>query len=175
MEKLSSYAIAFKGLKEGKHDFDFHIGPSFFELFENSLVDQADIVVKITLEKRSSYMSLELVLKGTVRLTCDRCLEPYNHPVKQKAVLFVKFSEDNNEGEDEVIWLHPEDYQINVAQIIYEYSSLSIPMRHVHPPGKDGQIGCDPEMLRKIEEYRVSPAHEKDSRWDLLKNLLNNN
>jgi uncharacterized metal-binding protein YceD (DUF177 family) len=175
VEKLSSYAIAFKGLKEGKHDFDFHIGPSFFELFENSLVDQADIVVKINLEKRSSYMSLELVLKGTVRLTCDRCLELYNQPVQHKAVLFVKFGEGNNEDEDEVIWLHPEDYQINVAQIIYEYSSLSIPLRHVHPSGKEGQSGCNPEMLKKIKEYRVSPAQEQDIRWNQLKNLLNNN
>jgi len=175
VEKLSLYAIAFKGLKEGKHEFDYQIGPSFFELFENSLIDQADIQVRITLEKRSSYMSLALVLKGTVRLTCDRCLELYDQPVKHNAVLIVKSGEGNNEDEDEVIWLHPEDYQLNVAQIIYEYSCLSIPLRHVHPSGKEGQHGCNPEMLRKINEYRVSAAAENDGRWDQLKNLLNNN
>ncbi len=175
MEKLSVYTIAFSGLKEGKHDFDYHIGQSFFEHFENSLVDQADIRVNVTLEKRSSYMALELVLKGTVRLTCDRCLEPYDQPVKHKTVLYVKFGEGNQEEDDGVIWLHPEDYQINVSQIIYEYICLSIPLRHVHPSGKEGGSGCDPEMLRRIKKYHVSAAQQSDSRWDQLKNLRNNN
>jgi len=172
---MSLYSIAFKGLKEGKHDFDYHIGSSFFELFENSLVDQGDIRVTITLDKRNSYLSLELFLKGTVVLTCDRCLEPYDQPVQHKAVLFVKFSEEISEDGDDVIWLHPEDYQINVSQTIYEYICLSIPLRHVHPSGKEGKSGCNPDMLKKIDEYRVPHASGKDSRWDQLKNFLNNN
>jgi len=175
VEKLSLYSIPFKGLKEGKHDFDFHIGNTFFELFENSLVDEADIRVRITLDKRNTFMSLELSLKGTVSLVCDRCLEPFDQPIRHKAVLFVKFGEENSGESDEVIWLHPEDHQMNVSQIIYEFICLSIPLKHVHPSGKDGNNLCNPEMLRKIAEYSVHPAPEEDSRWDQLKNLLNNN
>jgi len=175
VEKLSQYNIAFKGLKEGNHIFDYQIGASFFEHIENSLVDTADVHVRITLEKRSSFMSLDIQLKGTVRLTCDRCLELYDQPVHHKAGLFIKFGETESEEGDDVIWLHPDDYQINVAQIIYEYISLSVPLKHVHPADKEGKSSCNPEMLKKIEEYSRPQEVKTDERWDQLKNLLNNN
>ena len=175
MEKLSLYNIAFKGLKEGKHDFNYHIGHTFFELFENSLMDEADIKVRITLEKRNTFMSLDLVLKGEVKLTCDRCLDLYAQVVHHKAGLIIKFGEDISEDGDDVLWLHPDDYQINVSQIIYEYICLSIPLKHLHPADKEGKSGCNPDMLMKIKEYTMHPAKKADSRWDQLKHFLNNN
>ena len=175
MEKLSTYNIAFKGLKEGNHVFDYHIGNSFFDNFENSLVDEAEADVTITLEKRSTFMTLHLDLRGLVKLTCDRCLDPYDQPVKNQADLIIKTGDITDDGDDEVIWLHPEDYQINVAQIIYEYLILGIPLKHLHPVSKDGSAGCNPEMLEKLKKY--SPLHEEkgDDRWGKLKDLLNNN
>jgi uncharacterized protein len=175
VEKLSIYNIAFKGLKEGKHDFDYHIGHTFFELFENSLVDEADIQVRITLEKRNTFMSLNLVLKGVVKLTCDRCLDIYDQAVHHKTGLIIKFGEDISEEGDDAMWLHPDDYQINVSQIIYEYICLSIPLKQLHPADKEGNSGCNPEMLKKIKEYTIHPAKKADSRWDQLKHFLNNN
>jgi uncharacterized protein len=175
VEKLSEYTIAFKGLKEGKHDFDFHIGSAFFEHFENSLVDEADILVDITMEKRTLFLSLLINLKGTVKQSCDLCLEWYDQPIHHRAKLFIKFGEDKSEDGDDVIWLHPDDYQFNVAQIIYEFICLSIPLKHVHPAGKDGSSGCNPEMLKKIEEFTIHSAGKSDSRWDPLQSLLNNN
>lgn len=175
VEKLSTYNIAFKGLKEGNHVFDFHIGRSFFEHFENSLIEEADAQATITLEKRSSFMTLELRITGTVRLTCDRCLEEYDQPVEKTARLYIKFGETEQDEEDEVIWLHPDDYQFNVAQIIYEYLIFSIPLKQVHLSPQGGPGGCNPEMLKKLEEY--SPLHEEkgDDRWNKLKDLMNNN
>ena len=174
MEKLSIYNIAFKGLKEGNHVFEYHIGNAFFEHFENSLVDEADADVQITLEKRSLFMSLGIKLKGTVRLACDRCLEWYDQPIHQKARLFIKFGENESEPGDDVIWLHPDDFQINVAQIIYEYICLSVPLKHVHPSDEEGKNSCNPEMLKKIEEYSRPQDEKRDMRWDQLNNLLNN-
>jgi uncharacterized protein len=172
--KLSEYNIAFKGLKEGNYVFDFQICDSFFEHFENSLVNEANVHVKITFGKHSSFISLEIDLHGTVRLTCDRCLELYDQPVHHKASLFIKFGEDESVDGDDVIWLHPEDNLINVAQIIYEYICLSIPLKHIHPSGKEVKNSCDPEMLKKIEEYSRQQIEKTDNRWDQLKNLLNN-
>jgi uncharacterized metal-binding protein YceD (DUF177 family) len=175
VEKLSSYLIAFKGLKEGNHVFDYHIGNSFFELFENSLIEAAEAEAKVVLEKRNTFMSLELSLRGTVRLTCDRCLEEYDQPVENSARLIIKFGETEQEDGDEVIWLHPDDYQFNVAQIIYEYLVFSIPLKHVHPSPPGGPGGCNPEMLKKLKEYTPLHGEKGDDRWEKLKNLLNNN
>jgi uncharacterized protein len=173
--KLSEYNIAFKGLKEGNHIYNYHIDNPFFEFFENSLVDEADIDVVITFGKHTTFMSLDLALSGTVRLTCDRCLGFYNQPVHHCGSLFIKFGEDGSIGGDDVIWVHPDEYQINVAQIIYEYICLSIPLKHLHLPTEKGENGCDPEMLKKIEEYSHHETGIQDNRWDQLKKLLNNN
>lgn len=175
VERLSTYNIEFKGLKEGNHEFDYQIGKSFFGFFENSLVEEGDIKVKIVLEKHSSFLELHLSLSGTVVLTCDRCLEQYNQRIKGKSSLFVKFGETQSEEGEDVIWVLPEEHQINVAQLIYEYIAISIPLRHVHPAGKGGDLGCNPEMLKKLEEYTRHESDSTDERWNELKKLLNNN
>lgn len=175
VEKLSTYNIAFKGLAEGVHVFDYLIGNQFFESFENSLVDQANIKAEITLEKRNTFLSLHLLISGTVRLTCDRCLEWYDHPVKNKADLIIKFGEVRADDGEEVIWLHPDDFQFNVAQIIYEYICLSVPLKHVHPVAAEGETGCNREMLKKLEELSHPVVEKSDERWDQLKNFLNKN
>jgi uncharacterized metal-binding protein YceD (DUF177 family) len=173
--RLSTYNIEFKGLSEGQHEFDYQIGRSFFEHFENSLLDDGDVKVKIVLDKHSTFLEVHLSLGGTVVLTCDRCLGPYNQRIKGKASLFVKFGDIESEEGDDVIWLHPDDHLLNVAQLIYEYISVSIPLRHVHPVGKDGKEGCDPEMIKKLEEYSRHDSGSTDDRWSELKKLLNNN
>jgi len=179
MGKISLYNIAFKGLKEGKHEYAFTIDKSFFELFENSLIDQGNVNVVLILEKRSLFMRLHIALEGSVQLICDRCLEPYDQPITHKADLFVKFGETVSEDGDDVIWILPEEHQLNVAQVIYEYISLSIPLRHVHPASGTLESSCDPDMLEKLDRYThhesdsdVEPA---DERWKELKKLLNNN
>jgi len=173
--KLSTYNIEFKGLKEGNHEFDYQIGNTFFENFEESLVDEGDVKVRIVLEKHSNFLEIHLSFTGTVVLTCDRCLGLFDQKIKGKASMFVKFGENESEDGEDVVWIHPEEHQINVAQIIYEYIVISIPLRHVHPLQKDGTAGCDPEMIKKIEEYTRHESDSTDERWSDLKKLLNNN
>lgn len=175
MGKWSIYDIAYKGLKEGLHEFDYSIDAKFFELFEQSLVENAEVSAKVIFEKRSSLLALHFDLSGTVELTCDRCLEKYNQPVKQKAKVYVKFGEGESEEGDDVFWISPEESEVNIAQLLYEYTVLSIPIKHVHPD-KTGSNSCNPDMLEKIKKYSVKEKEETaDERWDVLKNLLNNN
>jgi uncharacterized protein len=175
MDRLSAYNIAFKGLLEGIHEFDYQIGRSFFEHFENSPVDDGNIDSRVILEKRSSFMSLHLKVSGTVVLTCDRCLELFDQKIKNQGELYIKFGETPSEEGDDVIWLLPEEHQFNVAQIIYEFIIIGIPLRHVHPSVKEGSGGCNPEMLKKIRQYSRQEPGDTDERWNELKKLLNNN
>jgi len=174
VEKLSAYNIAFAGLKEGIHYYDFDIGDSFFENFENSLLDQAAVHMNVSLEKRNSFMTLTIELKGTVVLICDRCLDKYDQFIENKVVLIIKTGEAQADAGDEVIWIRPEDHQFNLAQLMYEYICLSIPLKHIHPQDKNGKNGCNPEMLKKLEEYTHSKPEKTDERWEQLKFLINN-
>jgi len=175
----SKYNIEFKGLKEGLHDFEYKIDNTFFEHFEESLVDNGEVRINVTLEKRSAFLKIHLKIKGWLELTCDRCLDAYQQKVKQKTELYVKFGEKDFEEGENVIWIIPVEHHINLAQIIYEYVSLSIPLRHVHPKNKNGKRECNKEMLKKLKNYtQPESAQEEtiiDPRWEALKNLKNNN
>ena len=174
----TKYTIEFKGLKEGRHDFGFEIDNAFFAHFEDSLVDNGEIMAKVFFEKRSTFMKLVIDHKGWLELTCDRCLELYRQPVENSTELFVKFGEEAEDDGENIIWISPEDHQINLAQIFYEYIILSIPLRHIHPKNKDGIRGCNPEMIEKLKKYKHADkdqGNEPDVRWDVLKNMRNNN
>lgn len=175
----SKYNIEFKGLKEGLHDFEYEVDNTFFTHFEESLVDNGKVKIKVTLEKRSAFLKLNLNIKGWLELTCDRCLDSYQQNIKHKTELYLKFGEKNFEEGENVIWILPEEHHVNLAQIIYEYVSLSIPLRHVHPKNKNGKRDCNKEMLGKLKNYMHSKGETEqtliDPRWDALKNLKNNN
>ena len=174
----SKYNIAFKSLSEGEHQFDFQVDGKFFEHFEGSLVDNGDIYIKIILEKRSTFLKLHFKIKGWVELMCDRCLENYLQKIKHKTELFVKFGEKEFEEGENIIWVLPDDYQINLAQLIYEYVTLSIPLRHIHQKNEKGERECNKEMLKKLKKYLQAQKEEEvstDPRWDALKKIGNNN
>lgn len=178
----TKYNIEFKGLKEGLHDYNFEVDDKFFEHFKESLVEVGAVNVRVKLEKRSSFLKLILHFTGWVELTCDNCLEAYRQTVDLETEQFVKFGEETEfEDGDNVIWVLPEEHAINLAQVIYEYTILSIPIRHVHP-NESGENSCDPEMLKKLNEYTHHDEEEEtdneddiDPRWAALKNLKNNN
>lgn len=176
----TKYDVEFKGLKEGLHEFEYEIGDKFFEHFDQDLVSIGKLDVKVDLEKRNTFLKLYFNIKGWVELTCDRCLDVYRQKIKQKSELLVKFDENNYEDDDEVIWLLPEEHKINLAQLIYEYIVLGIPMKHVHPDKKNGESGCNPEMIERIDnqspqEEEENEEKEIDPRWEALKKLKNNN
>lgn len=177
----SKYDIEFKGLKEGLHDYEFEIDNKFFEHFDESLVDVGEVQIKVQLEKRSAFLKLKFKFKGWVELICDRCLEPYKQDIKLETDLFVKFGEENEFDEgDNVIWVLPEEHVLSLAQVIYEYAVLSIPLKHVHP-NKAGDNSCNPEMTAKLNSYMHTEKEVKnedeeiDPRWAALKKLKNNN
>jgi len=172
------YNIEFKGLKEGLHDFEFEVDNMFFVHFEESLVENGKVKVSVVLEKRSSFMKLHFNIEGYLELTCDRCLEYYEQPIKHETEMFVKYGENEFDDGESVIWVNPEEHHLNLAQVIYEFVTLSIPLRHVHPKKSDGKRNCNKEMLEKLKNY-MHPESEvnttTDPRWDALKRLENNN
>ena len=71
MRKLKEYDISFAGLKQGSHQFDYHIDKHFLELFAFDEVNDIDQIVTVLLEKKSNLMELHFSSKGTVNVNCD--------------------------------------------------------------------------------------------------------
>jgi uncharacterized protein len=174
MSSQSFYNIAFKGLSQGKHIFEYEIDDKFFSEFGGGVVDEGKVSVRITLEKQSSLMILWFDVKGTVHVQCDRCLEMYDQPINGSERIFVKFGEKDFVEGDDVIWVSTNDYQLNVAQLIYEFICLAIPIKRVHPDDENGNTTCDPAMIEKLGKYIVREDEENKSIWNDLKKLLDN-
>ena len=172
MGRFDEYTIPFVGLATGHHQFEYEIDDSFFAKFENPVVHEADIHVDMDLHKTSESMTLLFRFKGEIGVTCDRCLEPFRMPVNNMQAILVKFGTPSPGDEDDVVVIAHGEHEINIAQHLYDFISLMIPYRVVHPDHADGTPGCDPSFMERLSESDT-PSEEasEDPRWDSLKKL----
>lgn len=176
MKPLKEYTIQFVGLKVGKHHFDYQIDKKFFEYFEFEDFNDFSIKADVTLEKKQTLLEFDFKISGTINVNCDLSNEPFDQEIQGEFQLVVKFGQEfNDDNEDIIIILHGE-YEINIAQYIYELIVLSVPTKLIHPGVKDGTLKSD--ILNKLEELSPKPLKEKDDtedidpRWNTLKKLL---
>ncbi len=177
MNQLLKYRIVYQGLAEGKHEFGFDVDNMFFEALEYSEIEKGNLKVSVLLNKKSTFLELDFQINGTVNLMCDRCLENFDQPIQFEGKLYVKFSEQESDLAEDVIYLSPADHEIDISHYIYESINLSIPLKRVHPKDKKGNVTCNPEMLEKLNNYKVEESAEDniDPRWEELRNLMANN
>ena len=177
MKPLKEYTIQFVGLKLGKHHFDYQIDKKFFEQFEYDEFNDVNVKVDLLFEKKSTLLELQFKVAGTVNVNCDTTNEPYEQKVRGVFDLVVKFGEEFNDENEDILIIPHNEYEINVAQYIYELIILSMPTKRVHPGIKDGTLQSD--ILKKLEELSPKGLEEKekteeeiDPRWNTLKKLL---
>jgi len=174
MKQLKEYNIPFVGLKVGKHQFEYEIGKTFFETFEYDDFNDVNIKIDLLLEKKSTMLELAFTSNGLVNINCDSTNEPFDQHTNGSLNLVVKFGDEFNDENEELLILPHGEYEINVAQYIYEMVVLSIPTKRVHPGIEDGSLKSD--ILEKLEELQPKQADENsgeiDPRWNTLKKLL---
>ncbi|ESU21833.1 hypothetical protein FCR2A7T_02910 [Flavobacterium cauense R2A-7] len=174
MNIQKDFLIPFVGLKLGKHQFDYQIDKKFFEGFEFDEYNDVNIKVELVLDKKSTMLELAFKHKGTVNVPCDLTGEEFDLPIKGKLNLIVKFGDAFNNENDELLILPHGEFQVDVAQYIYEMIVLSVPSKRVHPGVKDGTLKT--EAIEKLNELAPKEQHKEeennDPRWDKLKQLL---
>jgi uncharacterized metal-binding protein YceD (DUF177 family) len=177
MSKTKEFLIPFVGLKLGKHHFEYQINKKFFEGFDYDEFQNSDIKVSLVLDKKSNMLELDFKHKGTVNVPCDLTSEDFDLPVKGKMKLIVRFGEEFNNDNEELLILPHGEFEIDVAQYIYEMIALSIPQKRIHPGVKDGTLQT--EALTKLNELKVKEQkieskqeEDIDPRWEKLKKLL---
>jgi uncharacterized metal-binding protein YceD (DUF177 family) len=102
--------------------------------------------------------------------------EPYNQYIKDRFNLVVKFGDAYNDDNEDILIVPHGEYEINVAQYIYELIVLAVPAKRIHPGVEDGTLQSD--ILSKLEELspgednETKSPEEIDPRWNNLKKLL---
>lgn len=180
-------------LEVGIHTFEYDLDTEYFKKIDSPEVQRGKVSAKATVKNNGTEYEIQFQLEGIVMIPCDRCLDDMEWPVNQKSRLIVKFGKTYSEESDEIIVIPEEEGEINLAWFLYEFIALSIPVKHVHAPGK-----CNKFMSSKLKKHIVKsvdddsgeseaefddgeddflePENEQaDPRWDDLKQLIDNN
>jgi len=170
MKDLKEFNIPFVGLKEGKHLFQYKIDNTFFELYNYNEFEKSLINVALEFVKKSTLFELNFTASGTVNVPCDVTNEYFDLEITATLPLVVKFGQEYNDDNEEILILPHEVYQFSVAQFIYEMIVLGIPNKRVHPKVLDGTM--ETEVLEQLEIKEEKTVETTDPRWDKLKNLI---
>lgn len=178
MKESKEFTIPFVGLKIGEHRFDFKISKTFFEYFKYDEFNDVNVKLDVLLNKKITLLEFFLEYSGFVNVNCDITNEAYDQEIKGEYHFVVKFGDDFNDQNEDLLILPHGSYEVNIQQYIYESLVLAVPTRKVHPGVLDGTLKSD--ILNKLEELRPkqnddssgSNGNNTDPRWDKLKNLL---
>jgi uncharacterized metal-binding protein YceD (DUF177 family) len=186
MNYLDSFRISFGSLPIGEHEFEFEIDDKFFEHFQDSVIRRGFADILVTVNRQAEMLLVDFTTEGSVTIPCDRCGDDMDIEIAGYNELIVKFGdgtsdeEGEEKGEEDQIVLSPKEHELNVAQFIYEYVTLMVPMRNVHPENDKGLSTCNPIALRKLEalihheptpEETEEGKEKTDPRWDILKSI----
>nr|WP_262921654.1 DUF177 domain-containing protein [Pontibacter ruber] len=162
--------------------YEFDMDDSFFDLFGKEIILGGNLHAKVELDKSETLLTLHFDIKGHVRLTCDRSLEEFDHPVDVQEVFRMRFGPENMELDEDLWQITYETQSINVAQHLYDFVVLSLPMKKLHPRFVE-ELEEDEDNDEDILIYSSGKAGDDkgtdegdddediDPRWDALRNL----
>ncbi len=145
-----NFLIPLNGLAAGENQFSWHAGKEFFESFGNEEILGADLDLSVSAQKSGRSVEVDCGVEGSVTVSCDRCLADLELPVDLQIGLSVRHEAQQEAPEDEereVIIISDSDARLDMAQIVYDYVCLSLPLRKVHPEGE-----CDPEVVSRLSD-----------------------
>ncbi|MDP3358589.1 MAG: DUF177 domain-containing protein [Lutibacter sp.] len=185
MKDLKEFDISFIGLKEGIHQFEYTIDKKFFDFFNYDEFYGSNVKVAVSLLKNTTILELDFVFSGWVEVACDLTTELFHQPIDANIHLIVKFGDEFNDENEELLIIPFSESKINVAQYIYEAIVLAVPLKRIHPGVIDGSLHS--EVLEKLKEFEIKAEDEEenqeeqqeenknreiDPRWNKLKNIL---
>jgi uncharacterized protein len=176
--RLIPYTIPLVGSKLGISTYQWRCDDAFFDCFPESPVRAGEVDVTLSLDKQTDMMLLHFTLGGHIGLVCDRCTADIRFPFGEVTYELIVKPGDAFEEEDDIVYLPPEATELNVAQFIYEFVVLAIPVSKTYACEDEDPRPCDMDVLNLlVSEINDSekPIDEADNPFhQLLKDLKNN-
>lgn len=179
MKDLKQFDIKFLGLKLGEHSFQFELSDEFFQYFDFEEFDNSRITADVLMVKKENSLDFTFDTNGLVSIACDITNEPFDMPIENEVRLQVKFGDEFDDSNEDLLIINHGEHTVNVAQYLYEAVALSLPLKRVNPAVVNGEKGQ--EILKELEKHEArstASAHdeeeekETDPRWAELKKLL---
>jgi uncharacterized metal-binding protein YceD (DUF177 family) len=175
------FEIAFVGLPQGVHQFEYLIDDKFFETYQEQEFKNCKAKVKITLEKGTSLLMLGFEVGGNLLSICDRCGNDFPITLWDDYKIIVKLVEDpekmNAEEEDpDIYYIARTEGILHVKDWIYEFVNLTIPMQKMCTEEEMGGEKCNKEVLDMLKKINVNSIKVENNIWkdlDKFKDLDN--
>jgi uncharacterized metal-binding protein YceD (DUF177 family) len=170
MSNRREYDIAFVGLKPGIHVFEYTIDDKFFKEYGEQDFQNCVTEVKLTLEKNTGFMLLKFDVNGKTDVSCDRCGNPLKMQLWDEFNIVVKMVEQpqvmNDQEEDpDVYYIGHNESHLHVADWIYEFINLSLPMQKMCGENEKGESLCNPEVLAKLKQMETDAEGTTNPIW----------
>ncbi len=171
MKDFKRFSIPIKGLGTGLHNYTFELNEAFFKHFEASPIHRSEVRFAVSLDKRPDMLVLDMNIEGWYETSCDRCLQVVEMPLEDAFQLLVKFSEQLQEEEADIVYISRAESHLNIAKFVYEYTCLAIPSLKNCEEDRRGERDCDEEVVRHLDEEAVPDEKPDSPVWDALKSL----
>lgn len=168
MSRRREFEIAFVGLKPGIHEFNYKIDDKFFEAFQQQDFRNCQANVKLLLDKKSSFMQLKFEIGGNLEVTCDRCNSRLPLELWDEFNITVKIVEEPelmNEQEDDpdMYYIAQGESHFDVANWIYEFINLSLPMQKACEYEKMDGPHCNPSAMDVLKKMEPEEKESKEN------------
>lgn len=171
---FKDFVINIYSLTNKVHEYRFSISEGFFDMFEQSIIEGGKGSCDLKITRTETVMTFDFSLNASVQLICDLSLKSFDYPINVEKSILVKFGEEDAELSEEVIVIQKDKQQINVADYIYQFILLEVPMKKLHPDYDDSDRP-DLVFVSEAEGPKEEEKEEIDPRWEALKNLNKEN
>jgi len=174
------FDIAFVGLKPGIHEFTYQVNDKFFEAYQQQDFRNCKADIRLTLDRKNGFMLLKFEIGGSVEVTCDRCgstILPMNLWDEFSIVVkLVENPDQMNESEEDpdVYYISRTESHLRIADWIYEFVNLSIPMQKMCPEEKIGSDYCNKEALDLLKKIGGITQATDNTMWKGLEKIKKN-
>ncbi|MBO6516436.1 MAG: DUF177 domain-containing protein [Bacteroidia bacterium] len=167
------YHLVYGSLKEGLHEFSYHLTEDFFTSIEQELIQKGDVHVLLKLDRSERHLSLDFKLDGWVDKSCDTCLSQLQYPIDSLHHLHVKISDKEMEDEADLIVLGSGEYQLDLTSHLFDFVALSLPMK-IECEDPMNSEECDKTVLKMLATEEGDNDKTTHPEWQKLKEIFKN-
>lgn len=134
----------------GQHVQEYTLDDAFFSSLEQDEILGGQCKASVEMNVREASTTVHINITGTVKVTCDRCLDPMEvqlDPIEDRVLL--KLAPEAGE-DDNAIYVAESQPVFNLSWFMYELIAVSLPVVHSHPEGQ-----CNPQMEAILNELKV--------------------
>ena len=140
MSRQDHYMIDLSRLPIGTHVFEIQLDSDFFASLEKSEILSGDVAAKVVLNLREESYKLNIAVRGTVFVVCDRCLDPMPLDIIDEQEIWSEEEENDLSSMT--------THQLDLSWLAYEIVSINIPLVHSHQAGE-----CNKHMELLLQDH----------------------